>query len=296
MPTAHGHDATTYFETIGDPADPAVLLLCGLGQQLVDWPPLFIHTLAIAGYYVVALDNRDAGLSSHFPGKVNLNGLRAAIAAGGPVEVPYRLSDMAADTKSVIDAIGAQSVHMLGSSMGGMIAQAVTIEYPERVRSLTSIMAATGAADIGAPSAVGRQALFRAPPMDKAGAVRSAVETDRLLATPGPFDPEAAAALAAWRYERAFDPAGTGRQLAAIWASGDRTADLRRLAVPTLVIHGDRDELVDVTGGRATAAAVPDARYVEIPGLNHDYPAALLPSILRPIVTHLNRAEALAAS
>lgn len=286
MPAVAAGPSRLWWESWGDPADPAVLMISGLGSQLVSWAPGLVHTLAIAGHRVVTFDNRDAGLSTHLSGKVNLSAVRAAVDAGAEPEVPYLLSDMAEDSASLLDALDIASAHVVGVSMGGSIAQVMAIEHPRRVRSLTSIMATTGDPAVGAPNAVGERALFRAPPADREGAIAATVEAWELLATPGAFDRDAAAAQAGWEYDRAFDPEGRGRQLAAIWASGDRTAALSQLTVPTLVIHGTADPLVAVSGGRATARAVAGASYVAVQGMGHDLPEVHWPLMLRSMLRH----------
>ncbi len=280
MPGAAAGPGTVWWEGWGDPADPAVLMVNGLGDQLVSWPPLLLHTLAIAGHHVVTFDNRDAGLSTHLSGKVNLGAVRAALDRGAEPDVPYRLSDMAADAASLLDALPVATAHVVGVSMGGMVAQTMAIEHPARVRSLTSIMSTTGDPTVGRPNADGERALYRAPPPDRDGAITAMVEAAELLATPGTFDAAAVAAQAEWEYDRAFDPAGKGRQLAAIWASGDRTSALASIRCPALVVHGSADPLVSVSGGRATAAAIPHSRYVEIPRMGHDLPEFHWPLLL----------------
>lgn len=290
MPAAAAGPGTVWWEAWGDRNDPAILMVNGLGGQLVSWPPLLLHTLAIAGHYVVIFDNRDAGLSTHLTGKVNLGAVRTAIETGVEPAVPYRLSDMANDAVSLLDALDLATAHVVGISMGGMVAQTMAIEHPDRVRSLVSIMSTTGDPEVGQPNAAGEHALFRAPPPDRAGAIADAVEAAALLATPGTFDAEAVAAQAGREYDRAFDPAGKGRQLAAIWTSGDRTVALGSIGCPTLVIHGSADPLVSVTGGRATAAAIPHSRYVEIAGMRHDLPETHWPQLLREILHHVGTA------
>lgn len=286
MPGAKAGPGTLWWEAWGDPAGPAVLMINGLGGQLVSWPPLLLHTLATAGHRVVTFDNRDAGLSTHLSGKVNLGAMQEALSAGAAAEVPYRLSDMAADAVALLDALNHDTAHVVGISMGGMIAQSMAIEHPSRLRSLTSLMSTTGDPAVGRPDARGIRALHRAPPPDRDGAIAAAVASAELLATAGSFDAEATAVQAAWEYDRAFDPEGVGRQLAAIWASGDRTTDLGRIACPSLVIHGSADSLVDVSGGRATAAAIPGCRYVEVPGMGHELAERYWPPLLHELLRH----------
>jgi pimeloyl-ACP methyl ester carboxylesterase len=288
MPAATAGPGTLWWEAWGDPADPAILMINGLGGQLVSWPPLLLHTLAIAGHHVITFDNRDAGLSTHLTGKVNLSAVRSALDTQAEPGVPYRLSDMANDGASLLDALDIAAAHVVGISMGGMVAQNIAIEHAERVRSLVSLMSSTGDPAVGRPNAAGERALFRAPPPDRDGAIAAAVEAAELLATPGTLDAAAVAAQAAWEYDRAFDPEGRGRQLAAIWASGDRTRALGSIRCPTLVIHGSADPLVSASGGRATAAAIPDSRYVEVPGMGHDLPELHWPLLLREMLRHFD--------
>lgn len=264
-----------------------MLLLHGLGFQLIDWSAVVVHEFVDAGYRVVRMDNRDAGLSTHLDGKVALGDLKRALERDETVDVPYVLADMAADAVGLLDHLGVTTAHVIGVSMGGAIAQEMAIRHPDRLLTLTSIMATTGAADVGQPSPVGTRALFHAPSPDPDRAVDDILAARRMLATPGEFDEPSARREVQAAVERAFDPAGTGRQLAALWASGDRTARLRSTAVPALVIHGDHDQLIDVSGGVATAEAIPGARLVIVEGMGHDLPERLLPTIVAEILAHL---------
>jgi pimeloyl-ACP methyl ester carboxylesterase len=198
---------------------------------------------------------------------------------------------MAADAAGVLDYLGLDAAHVVGVSMGGMIGQTLALEAPKRVLSLTSIMASTGSWEVGAPSAAGTRALFHAPPPDRAGAIEATLVVRRLLATEGAFDEAAERELATAAIDRSFDPAGIGRQLAAIWASGDRTQRLRSLEVSTLVIHGTADDLVALSGGEATAAAIPDAQLVVIEGMGHDLPRVHWDEILGTILGHFEHSE-----
>jgi len=271
----------------------AVLLIHGLGSQLVDWDPAMVHRFVAAGYRVVRMDNRDAGESTHLHGKVALGELRRSVERGVAVDVPYRLGDMADDAVGVLDHLGVDAAHVIGVSMGGYIAQEMAISHPSRVRSLTSIMSSTGAKDVGQPSAEGNRALFRAPAADPAEAVADMLEARRILATPGAFDEASERVRIRRAVLRSFDPAGTGRQLAAIWAGGDRSMALGRLEVPALVIHGDQDHLVDMSGGVATAATIPLSRLEIIEGMGHDLPPLFWGQIVGTIVEHLDAAECL---
>ncbi len=289
MPVAAVNGLSIAYEVDGDPGDPPVLLIHGLGRQLIEWDPRLVGKLASAGFFVIRIDNRDVGLSSHFEEKVALSEIRRALERGEAVVVPYLLADMAADAAGVLDYLGLDAAHVVGVSMGGMIGQTLALEAPKRVLSLTSIMASTGSWEVGAPSAAGTRALFHAPPPDRAGAIEATLVVRRLLATEGAFDEAAERELATAAIDRSFDPAGIGRQLAAIWASGDRTQRLRSLEVSTLVIHGTADDLVALSGGEATAAAIPDAQLVVIEGMGHDLPRVHWDEILGTILGHFDR-------
>jgi pimeloyl-ACP methyl ester carboxylesterase len=275
------------YDASGEEAAPPILLIAGLGQQLHSWPDEFAATLAGRGYRVIRFDNRDVGRSTHagFPKPNPL-----AILRGGSDKRQYHLGDMARDTVGLLDALGYRDAHLVGISMGGMIAQTVAAHYPGRVRTLTSIMSNTGAPRIGrpAPSTWWQMATAK-PPRNRREAIDGAVATFRHIGSHGfPFDE-------AWVRERAGiawdrDPTsdGVARQLAGIFASGDRTAELRQIDVPTLVIHGDRDRMVNPTGGAATARAIPGARLETIVGMGHDLPAGAWDRILDLITNHLD--------
>lgn len=273
------------YETFGSPEDPALVLVMGLATQMLGWPDDFCQQLADAGLHVVRFDNRDIGLSTHLDaaGVPDLSPLFV----GQPVTgAPYTLADMAADTVALLDALGLGRVHLVGASMGGMIAQEVALRHPERLLTLTSIMS-TPAPAIGAATPEAAAALFTPQPTTPEEASQRAISVYRVIGSTGwPLDEEALAARAAESFRRANDPAGVARQLAAIHASGDRTERLAALAVPTLVLHGEADPLVQLDGGIATAKAVPGARLVTWAGMGHDLPRALWPEIIREVVEH----------
>jgi pimeloyl-ACP methyl ester carboxylesterase len=276
------------YESIGDPDDPPLLLVMGLGMQLIHWETEFCERLAARGFRVIRFDNRDAGHSTQIDAPVP-NVLRGM--AGFKIDAPYLLDDMAADSFGLLDALGIESVHLVGVSMGGMIAQAMAIQRPERVRSLTSIMSTTGERRAGRPKLRAWALLTRRAPRDKEGFVEFFIRVFRIIGSKGFLrDDERTRRIAAATYDRGHHPAGEGRQLAAIIASGDRTERLRQLHVPTTVIHGLDDPLVPFRAGRATARAIPGARLIAIPGMGHDLPPQLWPQIIDAIAQNAARA------
>jgi len=279
------------YERIGDPHAPPVLLIMGLGAQLITWPDRFCDELVGRGLHVIRFDNRDAGQSTHLTSAPAPDMLAAL--AGNHASASYTLSDMAADTVGLLDVLGIRSAHLVGASLGGFVAQTVAIEYAQRVRSLTSIMSTTGDRTVGQPHPEAMRALGGAPPTTRDEVVQRMVEVARATGSPGfPPDPALVAERAGRAFDRAFDPIGMVRQAVAAVASGDRTARLRALDVPALVIHGDGDKLVDVSGGRATAGAIPNAELLVIEGMGHDLPAALWPEIAARIAGIVERGEA----
>ncbi len=288
--TATVGDIELAYETFGNRADTPLLLVSGLGSQMISYADELCAGLAARGLFVIRFDNRDVGLSTHLhaAGVPNLGDARR----GDRSTVHYELADMSADAAGLIAALGLDSAHVVGVSMGGMIAQRLAITYPERVRSLTSIMSTTGDRSVGGASEAAQAVLYAPPARDRDEAIARQLETSRVIGSPGfPLDEEAVRARAALAYDRAHDPAGVARQMAAIVTSPDRTADLGRVAVPTLVIHGSDDALVNVSGGRATATAVPGAELVVIEGMGHDLPRPLWPELTDRIAAHVSRVE-----
>ncbi|MFC5824372.1 alpha/beta fold hydrolase [Nonomuraea insulae] len=262
------------YESFGSPTGRPLLLVMGLGAQLIQWDEGFCRLLAEQGHHVVRFDNRDAGLSTHFHD-------HGVPAMGSPA--PYLLDDLADDTAGLMDALGWPAAHIVGASMGGMIAQTLAIRHPERVLTLTSIMSTPGPA-IAPPTQAASAVLMSRPATDREAVLAQAVLTWSTIGSPGyELDREKIAERAGLAYDRCFDPAGTARQLAAISASGDRTERLAAVRVPTLVLHGEADPLVPLAGGRATAAAIPGARLVTYPGMGHDLPQALWPDFVAEI-------------
>jgi pimeloyl-ACP methyl ester carboxylesterase len=259
----------------------------GFTAQLTAWPEELCRALARAGYYVIRFDNRDCGLSTKFDG-VHVDAgavLSAALGDRALPAVAYTLSDMAADTVGLLDALGVERAHVVGASMGGMIAQHLAIEHPGRVTSLTSIMSTTGEPEVGRPAPEAMAALLApAPTLRQAfidGAARSLVWASKRYR-----DEAELKAQAARDYDRSFYPEGAPRQLAAIYASGRRSAGLQALSVPTLVIHGRDDTLIDPSGGLRTAELVPGANLVLMADMGHDLPVPLFPLYVGMLSSH----------
>lgn len=247
------------YQRLGDPHAPVVLLIMGVAAQLIHWPDAFCRALVNRGLQVIRFDSRDIGLSTHLAGAPTPD-LPAAL-AGDLSSVSYTLSDMAADAVGLLDALGIGKAHVVGASMGGAIAQTMAIEHPDRVRSLTSMMSTTGNMSVGQASPeVLREVFSGAAATTRDEVIQQRLRAFRAIGSPGyPSDEKEVAAVAGSAYDRSHDPVGIARQAIATVASGDRTERLRHLDVPTLVIHGLADRMVDVSGGRATAEAIPGA-------------------------------------
>jgi pimeloyl-ACP methyl ester carboxylesterase len=279
------------YERLGDPSNPPVLLIMGLGAQLIGWPDGFCAALVEHNLHVIRFDNRDAGESTHLHSAPPPNFMAAM--AGDFSSAPYNLSDMAADTIGLLDALSLDSVHLVGASMGGFIAQTIAIEYPARVRSLTSIMSTTGSKSVGQlhPEAM---ALFASAPVTaRADVIQRGLNAYKVLGSPGfPTDTDALAERTGRAFDRSYDPIGFIRQGTAVLASGDRTPKLRSIHTPTLVIHGTADKMCDVSGGRATAESIPGAELLLIEGMGHDLPKQLWPQFATKIAETVARGEA----
>lgn len=282
------------YESLGDPGQPAILLIMGLGMQLTDWPDDFCHGLVARGYRVIRFDNRDCGLSARTPGKkrANLMLAMAAAALGLPVRTPYTLEDMAGDAVGLMDRLGIQRAHVVGISMGGMIAQVLAARFPQRVLSLTSIMSSSGKRSVSRPSKPARKVLLSRPadPKNPESVIDHLVEMFGVIGSPAyPATREDLRQRVGCSVRRAYEPAGTARQLLAIIASGDRRKLLRTITGPTLVIHGADDPLVPLAAGRDTAQEIPGATLLVIDGMGHDLPAVLLPRLVQAIADHCER-------
>jgi pimeloyl-ACP methyl ester carboxylesterase len=258
-------------ETFGASTDPALLLIAGLAQQHLSWPESMCEALAARGFYVIRFDNRDIGRSTKIstPAPTPLQLLRRRFS-----REQYELSDMADDTAGLLRALNVESAHVVGISMGGMIAQTLAFKYPSKVRSLVSIMSTTGHPKVGTPARSTWLKMAKPPSKDREASIARNVDLFRHIGSHGfPFDEEGVRALAAASFDRGHDPRGVGRQLAAIMKSGDRTSQVRQIKAPTLVIHGDRDRMVHQSGGRAVADAIAGSRHETIVGMGHDLPA-----------------------
>jgi pimeloyl-ACP methyl ester carboxylesterase len=294
MTTAKTHTGAVElaYETFGEPGRPAVLLVMGIGAQMIGWPDDFCRALAI-GRHVVRFDNRDAGESQWLEGQVDLE----ACAAGDTSSAVYTLEDMADDAIELLDALAIRAAHVVGASMGGMIAQTLAIRHPERVLSLTSVMSTTGEPGVAESTEAAVGVLLAPPARSRDEAMERAVAASRVIGSPGiPRDEQDVRDRAARAWDRGVNPAGFARQLAAVYASGDRTPALRSIDVPTLVVHGEDDPLIPVGGGRATAAAIPGAELWTVPGLGHDLPRALWPELIRRIGALVEAADGLRAA
>jgi pimeloyl-ACP methyl ester carboxylesterase len=283
-------DIELCYQTYGDPADEPLLLVMGLGGPMTWWDPALCEMLARRGFYVIRFDNRDCGRSSRAQGRVTRRMLVQAF-AGMPARPPYSLDDMAGDALALLDHLGLESAHVAGVSMGGMIAQCLALREPGRVRSLASIMSTTGRRTVGWQHPV----LFRnllASSKGRDGYIRSSVATWRLIGSPAyPGTREKTEKRAAETYDRGVSMAGLTRQMLAIVSTPDRTARLRALQVPTVVVHGLADKMVHVSGGRATASAVPGAELLLIDGMGHDLPAELFETFTDAITRNAARAR-----
>ena len=267
-----------------------MVLISGLGAQLIAWDDDFCQQLVDRGLFVIRFDNRDVGLSTHLAGHPTSDS--SAETAGAVPAASYTLAQMAADTAGLIDNLGLGSAHVVGISLGGMIAQILAIEHPERVRSLTSIMSTTGHHQVGQPSDAAR-ALFLLPPVTtREDAIDRAVLFNRTAGSPAyPTDETELRDRAVRAFDRALNPQGVARQLAAAITTPDRTEDLRRLDLPTLVIHGAEDPVIAVSGGQATAEAIPGAELVVIDGMGHDLPRPLWSFVAERLAALVARAQ-----
>jgi pimeloyl-ACP methyl ester carboxylesterase len=276
------------YVTTGDPAHPRLLVVNGYTSQLISWQRGYVDQLVAQRLFVIQFDNRDVGLSSKLDGqRVSPGAVLTASLKGDPLPpVPYTLSDMAADGIGLLDHLGIDRAHIVGNSMGGMIVQTMAIEHPERIASITSVMSSPGDPRVGRPTPEARDALLAPPPPDRDDFIAASLNS-KIWASKRYFDPDWLLELAAAQYDRCFYPEGATRQLAAIYASGDRSEGLAALQVPMLVIHGRDDTLITPEGGERTAELVPGSRYLLLADMGHDHPAPLWPVLAEAIGGHV---------
>jgi pimeloyl-ACP methyl ester carboxylesterase len=297
MPQVNVNGLDIEYESFGREGDPAILLIMGLASQLTLWPEALCSGLTARQFRVIRFDNRDIGKSTHLSdkGAPDLAALMARLLSGQPVEPPYTLNAMAADAMGLLDAIGVDRAHIVGASMGGMIAQLVAVHYPARTKSLVSIMSTTGRRDLP-PAKPEAMAAIMTPPasLGREDRIEGAVRIWRAIGSPGyPASDAELRALAEREVDRGpYEPAGTARQMAAVIAAPPRNEILKNVRAPTLVIHGADDPLVPVAGGEDTAASIPGAELIINPGMGHDFTQALTPIYLKQIGDFVARVEA----
>jgi pimeloyl-ACP methyl ester carboxylesterase len=277
------------YDAFGDPASPPVLLIGGLGHQLIAWDEDFCGDLAGHGYLVIRFDNRDVGFSTSFEqwGLPNIPALHQAWLRGERILAPYTLRDMAADAVGLLDALEVEDTHLVGISMGGMVAQIIAIHYPERVRTLASIMSSTSDRDLPPPDPEVLSILLQPRPTDRSRYIARAVETARALSGPAyPADEDRVRMRAAQSFDRDPNPTGAARQLTAVFAADSRRWALSAVNVPALVIHGDADPVFPIQCGIDTAQAIPTARLRVIGGLGHGLPPEVWPKLIAAFTRH----------
>jgi pimeloyl-ACP methyl ester carboxylesterase len=284
-------DITLCYQTVGDPSAEPLVLVMGLGGPMTWWDEALCLKLAALRFFVVRFDNRDAGRSTKLPDRISRSDLLRGL-VGRPVEPPYTLRDMATDAFGLMDHLDLASAHVAGLSMGGMIAQTMAIQAPERIRSLTSIMSTTGKRSVGWQNPRLAPTLLAPRSEGRAAYVKASTTLWRQIGSPGfPVEPDAVRTRAEETYDRGFSSSGVLRQMVAILTQTDRTDQLHRLRIPTLVIHGKADKMVHVSGGRATADAIADAELMLIDGMGHNLPEQLYDTVAQAIRRTANRSQ-----
>lgn len=297
MAQVEANGITLEVETFGDSSHPTVLLIIGLSCQLIHWHWDFCRKLAEQGYYVVRFDNRDVGLSTKLnsAGAPDIQELLASIMMGLKIKIPYTIEDMAEDTVGLLDALKIDRAHVCGMSMGGMIAQSLAVKYPERLISLTSIYSTSGNPALPPPKPEAMKVVYKRPPAEKHANIQHTVELYRVLTGNGlPYDEAFSAQIAEEAYDRSYYPDGVQRQVAAIISQKSRNDQLSTLTVPSLVIHGTEDPLVQIECGYDTAGAIPAAEFLQIDGMGHELPVLSnghWAKIFQYLVAHFKKAD-----
>ncbi len=291
MPQITANGISIEYEAYGDPKNPPLLLVMGLGAQLTLWPIELVDALVARGYYVIRHDNRDIGLSEKFglAGVPNFRRVALMRMFGLRARLPYRLTDMADDAAALLGALGIEKAHVVGASMGGMIVQLMAIHHPDRLLSMTSIMSTTGNPRLPRPKPEAMNALLDRAPANATleDVIPIGIRVARAIGSPAyPTPEERLRERIARDFNRSFYPEGAARQISAIMDDGDRRKRLKQVRVPSLVIHGSDDPLVPVEGGRDTAAHIPGAKLLEIPGMGHDLPLELVETIADALAEH----------
>ncbi|MFX0135677.1 MAG: alpha/beta fold hydrolase [Candidatus Hodarchaeota archaeon] len=293
MPKAKVNDIEIEYDTFGDPSSKPILLIMGLGAQMINWDEKFCEKLVECGFYVIRFDNRDVGLSTKFEevGEPNLMNLFISVQNGEKIEAPYTLEDMADDAIGLLDAINIDKAHICGMSMGGMIAQVIAYRHPSRVLSLISISSSTGDPDLPRPKPEAMQVLIKPVSKEREAIIEDGVNRMRIIHGNGlPFDEERARKFVAASYDRSAYRQGFGRQIAAVIAAGNRKPALASITAPTLVIHGTEDPLMPPDGGKDTAEAIPGAELLIIEGMGHSIPVEVWPRVLDAITENASKA------
>jgi pimeloyl-ACP methyl ester carboxylesterase len=292
MARADANGIEIEYETFGDRADPTLLLVNGLGGQLLSWDAPLCEGFVDRGFHVVRFDNRDVGLSTRFEPEIDVMASVLALFGGEEIEVPYLMSDMAADAVGLLDALQVDRAHVVGQSMGGMIVQTMAIEHRDRVASMTSIMSTTGDPDVGQPDPSVLGLLLAPAARSREEFVAAQLQQWRLIGSPEYFDEARVRARSEAAFDRSYWPRGVGHQLLAILASGSRSDRLRELDLDTLVIHGGADRLVDPSGGERTAECIAGAELMVLEGMGHDLPPEFWARIIAAVTALAARSAA----
>ncbi len=301
MPQIRANGIDIEYESFGRDSDPAILLIMGFSGQLTLWPVALCEGLAAKGFRVIRFDNRDIGKSTHLmdKGSPDIQGLMAKLMSGQPADAPYSLDDMADDSAALLDALGIKRAHIVGASMGGMIAQLVAVRHPGKTKSLVSIMSTTGKQSLP-PARPEAMAALMTPPAStsREDRVLAGMNTWKTIGSPGFAADDAELRASAERdVDRVpYEPTGVARQMAAIIAAPARNDMLRSVTAPTLIIHGVDDPLVPIDGGRDTAASIPGAKIIEVPGMGHDFTSKLEPVLRKHIGDFVSGVQAKAAA